>query len=70
MDHRIQGRMNSTIRTMNRIVFFCGALLTGLLMALLGYHLTIGIGAGMFLIAALVIVFSPLRNARHEDAAT
>lgn len=66
----IQGRMNSTIRTVNRVVFFFGALLTGLLMTLLGFHVTIGIGAGVFVIAALVIVFSPLRDARHEDAAT
>ena len=64
----IQGRMNSTIRTVNRVVFFFGALLTGLLMTLLGYQFTIGIGAGIFVIAALVIVFSPLRDARHEDA--
>lgn len=64
----IQGRMNSTIRTVNRVVFFFGALLTGLLMTLLGYQLTIGIGAGIFVVAALVIVFSPLRDARHEDA--
>ena len=66
----IQGRMNSTIRTVNRVVFFFGALLTGLLMTLLGYHLTIGIGAGIFIVAALIIVFSPLRTARHEDVAT
>lgn len=66
----IQGRMNSTIRTVNRVVFFFGALLAGLLMTLLGYQLTIGIGAGVFVVAALVIVFSPLRDARHEDAAT
>lgn len=65
----IQGRMNSTIRTVNRVVFFFGALLTGLLMTLLGYQVTIGIGAGVFVVAALVIVFSPLRDARHEDAA-
>lgn len=66
----IQGRMNATIRTVNRVVFFFGALLTGLLMTFLGYHLTIGIGACIFIIAALVIVFSPLRHARHEDAMT
>lgn len=66
----IQGRMNSTIRTINRIVFFFGALLTGVLMTFLGYHLTIGIGGCIFIIAALVIVFSPLRDARHEDAMT
>jgi predicted MFS family arabinose efflux permease len=66
----IQGRMNATIRTVNRVVFFFGALLAGLLMTFLGYRLTIGIGAGIFIIAALVIVFSPLRDARHEDAIT
>lgn len=65
----IQGRMNSTIRTVNRVVFFFGALLTGVLMTSLGYQLTIGIGAGVFASAALVIVFSPLRDARHDDRA-
>lgn len=64
----IQGRMNSTIRTMNRVVYFFGALLTGVLMTLLGYQLTIGIGAGIFALAALVVLVSPLRDARHEDA--
>lgn len=64
----IQGRMNSTIRTTNRVVFFFGALLTGLLATFLGYHLTIGIAATIFTGAALVVAFSPLRNARHEDA--
>ncbi len=65
----IQGRMNSTIRTVNRVVFFFGALLSGLLMTLLGYRLTIGVGAGVFAIAALVVLISPLRGARHEDPA-
>ncbi|MGJ5608857.1 hypothetical protein [Micrococcus luteus] len=55
---------------MNRIVFFFGALLTGLILTFFGYHLTIGIGVGVFLLAALVIVFSPLRNARHEQVVT
>ncbi|WP_233542673.1 MFS transporter [Kocuria tytonis] len=66
----IQGRMNATIRTVNRIVFFFGALLTGLMLTFFGYHLTIGIGAGVFFLAALIIVFSPLRNARQEDTVT
>lgn len=65
----IQGRMNSTIRTVNRVVFFFGALLTGLLVTFLGYNLTIGVAATIFTVAALVAAFSPLRNARHEDAA-
>ena len=66
----IQGRMNATIRTINRVVFFFGALLTGVLMTWLGYHWTLGIGALVFAIATLVVAFSPLRTARHEDAAT
>jgi predicted MFS family arabinose efflux permease len=64
----IQGRMNSTIRTVNRVVFFFGALLTGLLATFLGYRLTIGIAALVFVAAALIVVASPLRAARHEDA--
>ncbi|ROR93542.1 putative MFS family arabinose efflux permease [Salana multivorans] len=64
----IQGRMNSTIRTVNRVVFLFGALLAGPLMTLLGFQLTIGIGAGVFVVAALVIALSPLRDARHEGA--
>jgi len=64
----IQGRMNSTIRTVNRVVFFFGALIAGLVATFLGYRLTIGIGAIIFAAAALVVVLSPLRNARHDDA--
>lgn len=65
----IQGRMNSTIRTANRVVYFFGALLTGLLATLLSYPLTMGVAAMIFTVAALVVAFSPLRDARHEDAA-
>jgi predicted MFS family arabinose efflux permease len=64
----IQARMNSTIRTVNRVVFFFGALLAGLFATFLGYRVTIGIGAIIFAAAALVVVVSPLRNARHDDA--
>jgi predicted MFS family arabinose efflux permease len=63
----IQGRMNSTIRTVNRAVFFFGALLAGVLMTLLGFQLSLGIAAAIFAVAALVIVVSPLRGARHDD---
>ncbi|WEG10559.1 MFS transporter [Microbacterium horticulturae] len=64
----IQGRMNATIRTVNRVVFFFGALLTGVLMTLLGYRWTLAAAAVAFSVAALVIL-SPLRSARHEDVA-
>ena len=63
----IQGRMNSTIRTINRVVFFVGALLAGLLATLLGYRLTIGIGAAVFVVAALIVVVSPLFTAKLGD---
>ncbi|MDZ5145675.1 MFS transporter [Microbacterium testaceum] len=61
----IQGRMNSTIRTVNRSVFFVGALLAGLLMTVTGLSATLGVGVGFFAVAALVIACSPLRGARH-----
>lgn len=64
----IQGRMNSTIRTVDRVVFFVGALLSGVLTTSLGFHLTLGIGACIFAIAAIVILVSPLRDTRHEHA--
>ncbi|NQX10387.1 MFS transporter [Microbacteriaceae bacterium VKM Ac-2855] len=64
----IQGRMNSTIRTANRVVFLFGALLTGVLVTAWGYNLTIGAAAIAFTAAALIVALSPLRNARHEDA--
>lgn len=63
----IQGRMNSTIRTMNRVVFFFGALLAGILATYLGYRVAIGIAAVIFFAAALVVLVSPLRTARHDD---
>ncbi len=63
----IQGRMNATIRTANRVVFFFGALATGVLMTLLGFAATIGIGALVFILAAAIVLFSPLRTVRHED---
>jgi MFS family permease len=63
----IQGRMNSTIRTVNRVVFFFGALLTGVLMTALGFAATLGVGALVFAVAAVVVLVSPLRTARHDD---
>lgn len=63
----IQGRMNATIRTVNRVVFFFGALLSGVLMTVIGFPATLGVGAGVFAVAALVVAASPLRTARHDD---
>jgi predicted MFS family arabinose efflux permease len=62
----IQGRMNSTIRTVNRVVFFFGALLTGVLVTTVGFRPTLAIGAIVFAAAAVVVLLSPLRSARAE----
>jgi fatty acid desaturase len=59
--------MNSTIRTANRVVFFFGALLAGSLATVFGFSVSIGAAALVFAAAALVILFSPLRTARHDD---
>ena len=63
----MQGRMNSTIRTVNRVVFLIGALLAGLLATSLGYRTTITIGAAVFATAAIIVMVTPLRNARHGE---
>ncbi|GAA1139192.1 MFS transporter [Microbacterium aurantiacum] len=63
----IQGRMNATIRTVNRAVFLVGALAAGLLMSAFGFASTLVVGAVVFAVAAVVIVVSPLRDARHDD---
>ena len=63
----IQGRMNATIRTTNRTIFFFGALAAGALATVAGYPLTLGLAAVIFLAAALIVAFSPLRDARHGD---
>ncbi|MFF7292007.1 MFS transporter [Microbacterium sp. NPDC008134] len=65
----IQGRMNATIRTTNRVVFFFGALFAGALATWLGYPVSLGLAAAIFGVAALIVAFSPLRTARHEDVA-
>lgn len=64
---RIQGRMNASIRTVNRAVFFVGALLTGALLTFTGYRWTLAIAAAVFLLAAALVAFSPLRTARHGE---
>lgn len=62
----IQGRMNATIRTTNRVIFFFGALFAGAIATWLGYPVSLGLAAAIFMIAALIVAFTPLRNARHE----
>jgi MFS family permease len=65
-DH-MQGRVNASIRTVNRVTFLIGALIAGGLATAFGYRATIAVSVGVFAVAALIVLFSPLRTARHED---
>lgn len=63
----MQGRVNATMRSANRTVFAIGALAGGAAAGLIGYRPTIWIGIAVFAIAALIIVVSPFRTARHPE---
>ena len=65
-DH-LQSRVNASIRTVNRIMFLVGAVIAGGLATAFGYRVTIGVSVVVFVVAALIVLFSPLRLARHED---
>jgi predicted MFS family arabinose efflux permease len=49
------------------VVFFFGALLAGLLATFLDYRVTLGIGAAIFVVAAVVVILSPLYGSRHGE---
>lgn len=66
---RMQGRLNASIRTVNRVMFLLGALIAGGLATAFGYRVTMGVAVAVFVIAAAIVLFSPLRVARHEDVA-
>lgn len=44
------------------------ALIAGGLATAFGFRVTIGVSVVIFVIAALIVLLSPLRTARHEDA--
>lgn len=62
----LQGRMNATIRSANRTCAVVGALAGGLVGQLLGLRPALWVAVAVFLIAAVVVVGSPLRTARHD----
>lgn len=66
-DH-MQARVNASIRTVNRVTFLVGALIAGGLATAFGYRVTIWVSVVVFVVAAAIVLFSPLRTARHEDA--
>jgi MFS family permease len=63
----LQGRMNATMRSINRSMVVVGALAGGVLADALGYREAIWIGLGVFVASAVVVAASPLRTARHGE---
>jgi predicted MFS family arabinose efflux permease len=61
----LQGRMNTTIRSINRAAIVVGAPLGGILADTIGYRPTFWIAIGGFAAVALALALSPFRNARH-----
>jgi len=63
----LQGRMNTTIRSINRAAIVIGAPLGGLLADGLGYRAAFWIGIAGFVAVAIGIGLSPYRHAKHGD---
>lgn len=62
----LQGRTNATRRSANRAMIVIGAPLGGLIADRLGYPAAITIVIAGFVLAVVVLLLSPFRNARHE----
>ena len=65
----LQGRMNSTMRSLNRAFIVVGAPIGGLLADTLGYRPALWIGVTGLALAAVILARSPVRHARAEDEA-
>lgn len=63
----LQGRMNTTMRSINRGMNVIGAPVGGLLADSLGYRPTLWIGVAGFALVAVYVGVSPFRRARHGD---
>lgn len=66
----LQGRLNATIRTVNRVTLLVGAIVGGVLATVLGFRASLAIAATLFLAATAVVLFSPFRWARYDDEST
>ena len=63
----LQGRMNITMRSINRAMVVVGAPLGGLLATVVGYRPVLVGGIVGFLLVAVALALSPYRHARHDD---
>ncbi|WP_248582777.1 MFS transporter [Nocardioides sp. InS609-2] len=62
----LQGRMNTTMRSVNRAMIVVGAPVGGLLADALGFRPVMWIGAAGLVLVALALALSPFRHAVHE----
>lgn len=63
----LQGRVNITIRSINRAMIVIGAPLGGLLADSIGYRQTLWIAIAGFVVVTIILAASPFRHARHGD---
>jgi MFS family permease len=63
----LQGRMNTSIRSVNRAMIVVGAPLGGILADTLGYRPALWIGVAGFVAVTIALALSPARGARHGD---
>jgi MFS family permease len=61
----LQGRVNTTIRSINRAAIVLGAPLGGILADSIGYRPTFWIAIAGFVLVAVALALSPFRSARH-----
>ena len=66
---RLQARMNTTMRSINRAMIVLGAPLGGLLADAIGFRVVLWIAVAGFLTVATGLAATPYRHARIEDAA-
>jgi MFS family permease len=65
----LQGRMNATMRSINRAMVVVAAPLGGLLADAIGYRQALWLAAAGFVVVALTLILTPLREARIEPEA-
>lgn len=65
---RLQSRVNTSLRSLNRGAIVLGAPLGGILADTLGYRPALLVGAVGFAVLALGLLLTPFRQATHDDA--